>query len=120
MKFRKGQQIRIFKDTDTEAYARWIHDEGYNYKVGSEYITILGLRKRTIDPLKLARTLRIARKKKGIRREDLCEAIGVKYETLFWWEIGRSKPRADNLEKYCGYVGLNVKDVIKECQIEEE
>lgn len=120
MKFKKGDQIRIFKDTDKEAYGRWIREEGYKYITGSEYITITGKRKYTLDALKLSRTLRMARKHKGIEREELCKAMGVCYDTMFSWEVGKSTPRTDNLEKYCSYVGLNVKDVIRECQIEEE
>lgn len=120
MKFKKGDKIRIFKDTDKEAYGRWLRDEGYTYSIGSEFITITGKTKYTLDALKLSRTLRLARKRKGITREDLSDAMGVCYDSVFSWEIGRQTPKKNNLEKYCSYVGLNVKDVMEACQIEQE
>ena len=118
MKFKKGEQIRIFENTNVDAYARLIRDAGYKYKVGSEYITIIGRNKILLDRMKVGRILRIARKKRGISREALSEAIGVLDKTMFEWERGYRVPCEKNLEKYCAYVGLKVKDVIEECQIE--
>ena len=119
MKFKKGEQIKIFENTDVDAYVRLIRNAGYKYKVGSEYIKVGERNRLTLDRMKVGRMLRIARKKRGISREALSEAIGVLDKTMFEWERGYRVPCEMNLEKYCAYVGLKVKDVIKECQIEE-
>ena len=112
-----GMRIAIFPDTDVRAYIQMINGLGYHSKKYRHYIEVGEPMKATYDRLKLARTLRRARKAK-MKREDIARIMGVCEESVYNWEIGRTIPRKSNLRDYCRIVGLTEED-IKECQVKQ-
>lgn len=47
-------------------------------------------------------------------RQDICEALGVKYTTLTDWVKGNSYPRIDKIELMANYFGISKADLIEE------
>lgn len=95
----EGMKIKIFPETNVESYVRFIREQGYKAEVYRDYIKVGKKKKRFIDRTIVGTDIRKARKKKGITREQLAEAVGVSVTTVFSWEIGRTAPRAYNYDE---------------------
>ena len=50
----------------------------------------------------------------GKTRQDICEALGVKYTTFTDWVKGNTYPRIDKIELMANYFGINKSDLIEE------
>lgn len=50
----------------------------------------------------------------GKSRNDLCEALGVKYTTLTDWIKGKTYPRIDKIELMANYFGVAKSDLIED------
>ena len=50
----------------------------------------------------------------GKSRNDLCEALGVKYTTLTDWIKGNTYPRIDKIELMANYFGVSKSDLIED------
>lgn len=51
---------------------------------------------------------------RGIKRNDICEVLGIKYTTFTDWVKGRAYPRIDSIEKIANYFGIEKSDLIEE------
>ena len=49
----------------------------------------------------------------GKTRNDMCEALGVKYTTFTDWVKGKTYPRIDSIEKMANYFGVEKSDLIE-------
>lgn len=47
-------------------------------------------------------------------RQDMCEALGVKYTTFTDWVKGKSYPRIDKIELMANYFGISKSDLVEE------
>ena len=47
-------------------------------------------------------------------RNDMCEALGVKYTTFTDWVKGNSYPRIDKIELMANYFGISKSDLVEE------
>lgn len=47
-------------------------------------------------------------------RNDMCEALGVKYTTLTDWIKGNTYPRIDKIELMANYFGIQKSDLIED------
>lgn len=47
-------------------------------------------------------------------RNDMCEALGVKYTTLADWIKGNTYPRIDKIELMANYFGIQKSDLIED------
>lgn len=52
----------------------------------------------------------------GKTRNDMCEALGVKYTTFTDWVKGNSYPRIDKIELMANYFGIEKSDLVEEKQ----
>ena len=50
----------------------------------------------------------------GKTRQDMCEALGVKYTTLTDWVKGNSYPRIDKIELMANYFGISKSDLVED------
>lgn len=50
----------------------------------------------------------------GKTRNDMCEALGVKYTTFTDWVKGNSYPRIDKIELMANYFGISKADLVEE------
>lgn len=50
----------------------------------------------------------------GKTRNDMCEALGVKYTTFTDWVKGNSYPRIDKIELMANYFGINKSDLVED------
>ena len=105
MELCEGMTIKIFPDTDVDAYVRYIHDCGYKCYRRSEFIRIGRKLHEPIDKEARARKLREARKFSGLTRKQVAEKMKIKPETIYSWEIGRTYPNKKHREElsalYC-------------------
>ena len=47
-------------------------------------------------------------------RNEMCEALGVKYTTFTDWVKGNSYPRIDKIELMANYFGISKADLVEE------
>jgi transcriptional regulator with XRE-family HTH domain len=57
----------------------------------------------------LSRYLRDARLKRGLSVVDVAQQVGVSTASIYFWELGRHKPRAESLNALCKFLKLPVK-----------
>jgi DNA-binding XRE family transcriptional regulator len=57
----------------------------------------------------LSRYLRNARIERGLTVASVAEEVGVSTVSIYLWELGRNKPRAENLSALCKVLKLPVK-----------
>lgn len=53
-------------------------------------------------------------------RQDMCDALGVKYTTFTDWVKGNSYPRIDKIELMANYFGISKADLVEERSIKEQ
>lgn len=51
-------------------------------------------------------------------RNDMCEALGVKYTTFTDWVKGKSYPRIDKIELMANYFGISKADLVEDTRRE--
>lgn len=57
---------------------------------------------------------------RNVTRNDLCEALGVKYTTLTDWVNAKTYPRIDKIELMSRYFGINKADLVEERTAKEQ
>lgn len=50
----------------------------------------------------------------SVTRNDLCEALGVKYTTLTDWINAKTYPRIDKIELMARYFGISKSDLVED------
>lgn len=62
----------------------------------------------------MARNIQYYMDKYGKSRQDMCDALGVKYTTFTDWVKGNSYPRIDKIELMANYFGISKADLVEE------
>ena len=52
--------------------------------------------------------------RKGVSRNDICNALGISYFTVSDWVNGKKYPRMDKVEMLANYFGVQKSDLIEE------
>jgi DNA-binding XRE family transcriptional regulator len=58
--------------------------------------------------------LRILRMTRNLTQQEVAEAIGVNYSTIGYWELNKSFPRIEKLEKIAEFYEVSVQDITEE------
>lgn len=61
----------------------------------------------------MASNIKYYMEKNNLTRQDLCNALGVKYTTLTEWIKGNSYPRIDKIELMANYFGISKSDLVE-------
>ena len=117
MELKTGMQIKIFPETDAEAYTRMINDYGFKAHVYRDHITVGPPRKTPkLDTQKLGELIKRKRKSADLTRAQLADWLEIKEKNIFEWEIGRKQPRRDVMRDL--KIILNIKEEeLNECRI---
>lgn len=62
----------------------------------------------------MAKNIQFYMDKYGKSRQDMCNALGVKYTTFTDWVKGNSYPRIDKIELMANYFGISKSDLVEE------
>lgn len=62
----------------------------------------------------MAKNIQYYMDKYGKTRQDMCEALGVKYTTFTDWVKGKSYPRIDKIELMANYFGISKADLVED------
>ena len=62
----------------------------------------------------MARNIQFYMDKYGKTRQDMCEALGVKYTTFTDWVKGNTYPRIDKIELMANYFGISKSDLVED------
>ena len=62
----------------------------------------------------MAENIRYYMDKFGVSRNQMCDALGVKYTTLTDWVKAKSYPRIDKIELMANYFGVSKSDLVEE------
>lgn len=65
----------------------------------------------------MSRNIQFYMEKYGKSRQDMCEALGVKYTTFTDWVKGNSYPRIDKIELMANYFGISKSDLVEEMDL---
>ena len=101
----EGMKIKIFPETDVNAYTDFIKSKGYSYKVNGNYIMIGKKTNKEEERRDFAKRLRTARREHKYSRRILADKIGVRENTIYNWEIAYSSPSDKNYKKLRVYLG---------------
>lgn len=72
------------------------------------------------DAKAIGERLRTLRKKRGLTARQLADEIGVSYTTIYRWENGDRIPDGFNMGKLMNILGVRMKDVISDIDINSE
>lgn len=67
----------------------------------------------------MAANLQYYMEKNNLSRQDLCQALGIKYTTLTDWLKANTYPRIDKIELMANYFGISKADLVEEHRHEE-
>lgn len=67
----------------------------------------------------MAANLQYYMEKNNMSRQDLCQALGIKYTTLTDWLKANTYPRIDKIELMANYFGISKADLVEENKHEE-
>lgn len=67
----------------------------------------------------MAANLQYYMEKNNLSRQDLCQALGIKYTTLTDWLKANTYPRIDKIELMANYFGISKADLVEEHRSEE-
>ena len=62
----------------------------------------------------MAKNIQYYMDKYGKSRQDMCDALGVKYTTFTDWVKGNSYPRINKIELMANYFGITKADLVEE------
>ena len=72
------------------------------------------------DAKAIGERLKILRKERGMTARDLADKIGVSYTTIYRWENGDRVPDGFNMGKLMNVLGVRMKDIISDIDIDSE
>lgn len=103
-----GDRIKLFADTDRQAYVDLIHNMGFKCKVYANSIVVLGKsRYSDEDRMRIAKIINRAMRKKKISRAELAEKLQCHEETVLFWQRGRGIPCKYNLKLLSEILDVN-------------
>lgn len=111
MTFFTGEKIKVFNETDTEAYIRAIREDGFKVKQKGEYLIVGERDKRQYGKKDWGKLDCIGNRIHNIRKqmyfttEELAEEIGTKAITIEAWEDGRTIPKGKTFERFLEFSG---------------
>lgn len=56
-------------------------------------------------------TLKAARINKGLTQEDVAKELNVTKKTVGSWEMGKTMPKLDKIERLCSLLGCGYDDI---------
>ena len=65
----------------------------------------------------MAKNIQYYMNQRGKTRQEMCDALGVKYTTFTDWVKGNAYPRIDKIELMANYFGISKSDLVEERNI---
>lgn len=113
---REGEKIKVFSDTDVEAYLRYFNHKGYKCQVEDGYIVVGGRKIWRYDSKKIGEVIYNKRNNLNMSRGEFAEIMEVTPYTVFTWEAGRFSPRDYYMKKIQEILDISEGE-LKECRI---
>ena len=66
----------------------------------------------------MAKNIQYYMNQRGKTRQEMCDALGVKYTTFTDWVKGNAYPRIDKIELMANYFGISKADLVEELTAE--
>ena len=101
-----GMRIKVFPDTDVEAYKNMIADEGYHSKLEGDYIVVGNPFKDVQRLTAFAYRFKETRLRMRVSKEYLAEQIGVTKQTITNWELGIRMPKYEFRDRVTEVMGI--------------
>ena len=116
----EGERIKIFPETQVEAYKTWINDEGFACKIRRDYIEVgKRINHRKFNEVKLGILISSRRKAKGWNRYKLARSVGVHEGTVTNWEIGIREPKRETICKIMEALNITEGE-LEECRMKKK
>ena len=120
MKLKRGDKIKVFSDTDTDAYINYFDSIGLTSKLENGFIVITGYNFRKYQGRgkdsqllqDIGKRIRDIRKKMYFTVDEIAEEIGTRPMTVYAWESGRRKPKGEAFQKFLEFSGATKEYVL--------
>ena len=93
MELQEGEKIKVFDNTDTESYIRYIKETLHFRATQKGDCIIIGKPYKAYHTTNYGKQIKEARRAKKMTREELAEKCGVRVQTVWDWETGRTMPK---------------------------
>ncbi len=112
----ENERIKVFPETDVEAYIRYFRNQGYTCHLEGDEIVIGKQIRLTYNYQGLGSLIYKKRTEKDISRGYFAKMVEVNVDTVYKWEIGQRMPYDFNLQRIVKILGITEEE-LKECQI---
>lgn len=65
-----------------------------------------------MDQIKIGKFIASCRKEQGMTQAALAEKLGISDQAVSKWETGKSMPDLDKISELCGYLGIDVNELL--------
>lgn len=65
-----------------------------------------------MDQIKIGKFIASCRKEQGMTQAALAEKLGISDQAVSKWESGKSMPDLDKISELCGYLGIDVNELL--------
>jgi len=65
-----------------------------------------------MDQIKIGKFIASCRKEQGMTQAALAEKLGISDQVVSKWESGKSMPDLDKISELCGYLGIDVNELL--------
>ena len=112
----ENERIKVFPETDVDAYIRYFRNQGYTCHLEGNEIVIGKPIASTYNYKNLGCLIYKKRTEKGISRGYFAKMVEVNVDTVYNWEIGQRMPFKYNLERIMKILDITEEE-LKGCQI---
>lgn len=112
----EGERIKVFSDTNVDAYLRYFRQRGFSCRLEDNEIVIGKKVVWHYDSEKLGNLIYSKRRAKEMTRGQFAEIMEVTPNSVFTWEIGRFVPREYYLTKIQEILDISEGE-LEECRI---
>lgn len=116
MLLQENERIKVFPETDVDAYIRYFRNQGYSCKLEGNELVIGKKIRLTYDSIKLGELIHSKRNARKITRGQFADMLGVTVIAVFKWEIGQRKPYDYNLNNIIRILEISEEE-LKKCRI---
>lgn len=106
-----GDYIKMFPDSDVDAYIRLVESYGFRSSYKNGYIAVGKAYKDPADKKTFAERIIRERKKLKLDQDEFAEYLGVSKTTIYNWELGNRLPGEYNRQQLKKIIGFEVEKI---------
>lgn len=106
-----GDRIKMFPDSDVDAYMRLVESYGFRSSYKNGYVTVGKAYNDPVDKKTFAERIIRERKKLKLDQNEFAEYLGVSKTTICNWELGNRLPDEYNRQQLKKIIRFEVEEI---------